>query len=96
VIRAFLVVAAVAALYVLYVANRATFVQLTFAGKTSYPMPLFWLLLWTFLVGALAHALFILPERFRTWRALRHHKKSLRKMGKNLGAVISSAQGHGD
>jgi hypothetical protein len=95
-IRAFLLVAAVAALYVFYLANRLTFVPVTFAGKTSPPLPLFWLLLWTLLVGALAYALFTLPERFRTWRELRHHKKSLRKMGKNLGAVIRGAQGPGE
>lgn len=92
-IRAFLLVAFVAALYVFYRANGLTFVSLTFMGRSSHPLPLFWVLLGTFLTGALAYALFTLPERFSTWRELRRHKKSLKKMGKNLGAVIESAHG---
>jgi uncharacterized integral membrane protein len=89
-IRAFLLVIFIAVLYVFYRANGLTFVSLTFMGKTSPPLPLFWVLLYTFLTGALAYALFTLPERFSTWMELRRHKKSLKKMGKNLGAVIDA------
>jgi|GEM_PF-2157727 uncharacterized integral membrane protein len=92
-IRAFILVAAVAALYVFFRANEAAFVQLAFAGKASPPLPLFWVLLFAFLAGALAYALFTLPERMSTWLELRRHKKSLKKMGKNLGAVIHQARG---
>lgn len=95
-IRAFLLVALLAALYVFYRANGATFVQVAFMGRQSQPLPLFWVLVYTFLMGALAYALFTLPERFSTWRELRRHKRSLKKMGKNLGAVINSAQPHGE
>jgi uncharacterized integral membrane protein len=96
VIRAFLLVALLAALFVFYRANGATFVQVAFMGRQSPPLPLFWLLIYAFLMGALAYALFTLPERFATWRELRRHKRSLKKMGKNLGAVIHRAQESGD
>ena len=95
-IRVFLLVAFAAALYVFYRANAFTFVTLTFMGKTSQPLALFWVLVYTFLLGALAYALFTLPERLSTWLQLRRHKKSLKKMGKNLGAVIDGAQGRRD
>lgn len=95
-IRAFLLVALLAAAFVFYRANGATFVQVAFMGRQTPPLPLFWLLVYSFLMGALAYAAFTLPERFSTWRELRRHRRSLKKMGKNLGAVISSAQGHGD
>lgn len=95
-IRAFLLVALLAALYVFHRANADAFVQLSFMGRQSPPVPLFWVLVYAFLMGALAYALFTLPERFSTWRELRRHKRSLKKMGKNLGAVINGAQTHGE
>ena len=95
-IRTFLLVAFAVALYVFHRANAFTFVTLTFMGQTTRPLPLFWVLVYTFLVGALAYALFTLPERLSTWLQLRRHKKSLKKMGKNLGAVIDGAHGGRD
>jgi len=92
-IRAFLLVAFAAVLYVFHRANAFTFVTLTFMGRTTEPLPLFWVLLYAFLTGALAYALFTLPERLSTWLELRRHKKSLKKMGKHLGAVIDGAHG---
>ena len=95
-IRAFILLAFAAALYVFHRANAATYIQLHYMGHDTHPLPLFWVLLTAFLTGSLAYALFTLPERLSTWLELRRHKKSLRKMGKNLGAVIDGAHGNRD
>jgi uncharacterized integral membrane protein len=89
-IRAVLVLILLGLLFVLHRENAATVITVTFLGRPSPPIALFWALIYAFLAGALAYALFTLPERFATWRDLRRHRRSLKKMGKNLGAVIDA------
>jgi len=90
VIRAVILVLALGLLFVLHRENAGTVVVISFLGKPTQPLSLFWVLTYAFLAGALGYALLTLPERFATWRDLRRHRKSLKKMGKNLGAVIDA------
>ena len=78
--------------YLLYKANAENLISVHWVDRSSQPIPLAFLLLYTFLAGALGYALFTLPERLKTWNALRQHKKSLKKMGKSLNTVISNAK----
>lgn len=89
----FLVVASVLT-FLLYRANEGNMVALKWVGGTSAEVSLFILLVYAFVAGALGHFLFILPERVRTWRDLRAHRRSLKKMGKSLGNVIAKAKSH--
>jgi len=79
------------AFFILYRANIQTAVTIQWLDHTTLPIPIPWLLLYTFLAGALGYALFTFPERFKTWKMLRKNKKSLRKMGKSLTNVINSS-----
>ncbi len=78
--------------YLLYRANADNLVSVHWVDRSSRPVPLAFLLLYTFLAGAMGYALFTLPERFKSWRTLRKNKRSLRKMGRSLNNVISNAK----
>jgi len=78
--------------FLLHKENAGNLVTINWINGPLKPMPLTWVLLYTLLAGALGYALFTLPERFKTWRALRQHRRSLKKMGKSLGNVISNAR----
>ena len=78
--------------YLLNKANDGNMVTIKWVNDATNPMPLSWVLLYTFLAGGLCYAVFTLPERIKTWRALRQHRRSLKKMGKSLGNVISNAK----
>jgi uncharacterized integral membrane protein len=93
-IRAIILLVMGVMFYLLHKGNDGNLVTITWINETSNPMPLSWVLLYTFLAGALFYALFTLPERFKTWRALRQHRRSLKKMGKSLGNVINNAKSH--
>lgn len=91
-IRITLVLIAAILFYLFMRANSGVTVSLTLFGHVTQPLSLSWLMLYVFLLGGLAHALIIMPERFHTWRALRKDRKRLRKMGKNLTAVIDTSK----
>jgi uncharacterized integral membrane protein len=90
VIRAVILLIVLGLLFVLHHENAGTVVVLSFLGRPTRPLSVFWVLTYAFLAGALAYAVMTLPERFSTWRDLRRHRKNLKKMGKNLGAVIDA------
>lgn len=92
-IRAVLLLILLGLLFVLHHENAGTVVVLSILGHPTRPLAVFWLLTYAFLAGALAYAVMTLPERFATWRELRRHRKSLKKVGKDLGAVIDSHHG---
>jgi len=78
--------------YMLHKENAANLVTINWISGPLKPMPVSWVLFYAFLAGAVGYALFSLPERFKTWRALRQHRRSLKKMGRSLGNVISNAR----
>ncbi|MFQ5508948.1 MAG: hypothetical protein ACE5FN_06395 [Leptospirillia bacterium] len=88
-IRVVIVIIAALLFFMFHRANDGTTVVITYFGRVSPPLAIEWLLLYAFLSGAVAYALFTLPERIRTWMQLYKNKKSLRKMGKNLTNVIN-------
>ncbi len=91
-IRLLMVVIFAALFYLLHRANAENMVTVHWVDRSSKPVPLAYLLLYTFLAGAIGYALFTLPERVKTWKALRKNKRSLKKMGRSLGNVISNAK----
>ena len=90
-IRLALLVLAGFGVFLLAKGNADNTVIIHFLTFSTPPLAVHWLLFYTFLGGAVAFALFSLPERIKTWNELRKHERSLRKMGKNLSNVISSA-----
>ncbi|MBI5136654.1 MAG: LapA family protein [Nitrospirae bacterium] len=95
-IRLVLLLLACILAFLLYRANEGNLVTVQWLTGPMRPLPLFHVLLYTFLGGALAHFLFILPERIRTWRDLRAHRRALKKMGKSLGDIIDRAKTGGE
>lgn len=72
--------------------NTENMVVVAFLDSASLPIAVHWLLLYAFIAGGVCYALFTLPEQFQTWRTLYKHRKRVKKMGKNMSAVITAAK----
>lgn len=72
--------------------NTENMVVVAFLDSASLPIAVHWLVLYSFIAGGVSYALFTLPEQFTTWITLYKHRKRVKKMGKNMSAVISAAK----